>query len=212
MKKTALPLCLAFALATPLLSGCFPAAVVGASAGALLIADRRIAETYLADEGIEMRANSRIGEKFGSNTHVNVTSYNRAVLLTGEVPDANAKTEVGRIVTGVPNVKSVVNELQVGPPSALSGRGNDTVITSKVKGRFIDYNKFSPHLVKVVTEAGAVYLLGLVTQREADDAVEIARTTSGVLKVVRVFEIMPPEQAKQADARPPEAAPAPPAK
>jgi osmotically-inducible protein OsmY len=200
---------LLMAALAPTLAGCFGAAVVGVGAGALMVADRRISETYLADEGIEIRAGNRISEKFGSNTHVNVTSYNRMVLLTGEAPDANAKAEVEKAVAGVPNVKAVTNELQVAGSSSLGGRSNDTYITSKVKARFLDYNKFSPHLVKVVTEAGTVYLLGLVTQQEADSAVDIARTTSGVLKVVRVFEIVGSDDARRLDMRSPEKAAAP---
>jgi len=184
---------------TSLLSGCFGAAVVGVGAGALMVADRRVTENYLADEGIEIRAGNRISEKFGSQTHVNVTSYNRMVLLTGEVADAAAKAEIEKIVTGVPNVKSTVNELQVGNASSLSSRSSDTYITSKVKARFVDADKFPATHVKVVTEAGTVYLLGMVTQREADDAVEIARTTSGVLKVVRVFEMISGDDAKRLD-------------
>jgi osmotically-inducible protein OsmY len=186
----------------PLLSGCFGAAVVGAGAGALMVADRRVSETYLADEAIEIRAANRIGEKFGSLVHVNVTSYNRMVLLTGEVPDAATKAEAEKIAASVPNVRSVTNELQVAGVSSLGGRSNDTYITSKVKARFIDYSRFPANKVKVVTEAGAVYLLGLVTQREADDAVDIARTTGGVLKVVRVFEIISPEDARRLDMAP----------
>jgi osmotically-inducible protein OsmY len=197
-------LCALAIILVPLLAGCFGAAVVGVGAGALIATDRRIAETYLADEGIEIRAGNRVSEKFGSQTHVNFTSYNRMLLLTGEVADAAAKAEVEKLVTGVPNVKSVTNELQLAGASSLSGRGNDMYITSKVKARFIDANKFSANHVKVVTEWGTVYLLGLVTQREADDAVEIARTTGGVLKVVRVFEIIGGEEARRLDMRPAE--------
>lgn len=181
------------------LSGCFPAAVVGVGAGALLVADRRIAETYLADEGIEIRAQNRIGEKFGTQTHVNVTSYNRMVLLTGETPDAATKAEVEKAVATVPNVKSISNELLVGGASSLSGRSNDAYLTSKVKARFVDYNRFPANKVKVVTEWGTVFLLGLVTQGEADAAVEIARTTGGVLKVVRLFEIISDDEARRLD-------------
>lgn len=181
------------------LAGCFPAAVVGVGAGALLVADRRIAETYLADEGIEIRAQNRIGEKFGTQTHVNVTSYNRMVLLTGETPDAATKAEVEKAIATVPNVKSISNELLVGGASSLSGRSNDTYLTSKVKARFVDYNRFPANKVKVVTEWGTVFLLGLVTQGEADAAVEIARTTGGVLKVVRLFEIISDDEARRLD-------------
>jgi osmotically-inducible protein OsmY len=187
------------AAAATLLAGCFPAAVVGVGAGALMVADRRITETYLADEAIEMRAASRVGEKFGTETHVNVTSYNRMLLLTGEVPTTEAKAELGRIMATVPNVKSVSNEVLVAAASSLSGRSTDTYTTSKVKARFVDYNKFAANKVKVVTEWGTVFLLGLVTQREADDAVDIARTTGGVQKVVRLFEIISEDEARRLD-------------
>ncbi|MDP1653035.1 MAG: BON domain-containing protein [Rhodocyclaceae bacterium] len=191
----------------PVLSGCFGAAAVGVGAGVLVFADRRQAETIVSDEGIEIRAGNRIAEKFGGNTHVNVTSYNRTVLLTGEVPDAAAKTAIEKIVSEVPNVKAVSNELQVAGASTLTARSNDTYITSKVKARFIDANKFSANHVKVVTEAGVVYLMGLVTQAEATAAVEVARTTGGVQKVVRVFEIISDAEAHKSSP-PPAAKPA----
>ncbi len=181
------------------LAGCFGAAVVGVGAGALMIADRRPTETYLTDEGIEVRASSRISETLGDKVHVNVASYNRSALLTGEVPDAATRAEVEKIVGGTPNVKTISNELQVAGISSLGARSNDSYITSKVKARFVDANKFAPNHVKVITEGGAVYLLGLVTRQEADAAVDIARTTAGVLKVVRVFEIISEEQARQMD-------------
>ena len=190
---------LLLAVAIPLLSGCFGAVMVGAGAGALVLADRRPSETYVMDEGIELRVSSRISEKFGDRAHVNVTSYNRTVLLTGEVPDAAAKTEAGNLASGVPNVRAISNELVVAGTSNLGGRANDSLITSKVKGRFIDHAKFAANHVKVVTEAGTVFLLGLVTAAEADAAVEVARTTAGTLKVVRVLEIISPEQARAMD-------------
>jgi osmotically-inducible protein OsmY len=193
----------------PVLAACFPAAVVGVGAGALMVADRRITETYLADEGIEMRAAQRISEKFGTEAHVNVTSYNRMLLLTGEVPSAAAKEEITKLMSAIPNVKSVANELLVGPASSLSGRSTDTYTTSKVKARFVDYNKFAANKVKVVTEWGTVFLLGLVTQREADDAVEIARTTGGVQKVVRLFEIISDDEARRLDVTPSDSKPGP---
>lgn len=174
----------------PVLSGCFGAAAVGVGAGVLVFADRRPTEAQVTDEGIELRAGNRISEKFGSNTHVNVTSYNRTVLLTGEAPDAVTKAEVEKIVAGVPNVKAISNELQVAASSTLAARSNDTYITSKVKARFVDANQFAANHVKVVTEASVVYLMGLVSQTEANAAVEVARTTGGVQKVVRVFEII----------------------
>ncbi|SMB22372.1 conserved exported protein of unknown function [Sterolibacterium denitrificans] len=194
---------------TPVLSGCFGAAVVGVGASALMIADRRPTETYLTDEGIEVRAVARINERFGDRVHVNVTSYNRSALLTGEVPDAATRAEVEKLVSRVPNLKAISNELQIAGNSSLASRSNDTYLTSKVKARFIDSNKFAVNHVKVITEAGAVYLVGLVTQAEADAAVEVARTTGGVQKVVRVFEIISAQEAQRLDNRPREAQNAP---
>ena len=187
----------------PLLAGCFGAAAVGMGAGALMISDRRPSDTYVTDEAIELRSGSRINEKFGDKVHVNVTSYNRTVLLTGEAPDAAARTEVEKLVNGVPNVKAVANELQVAGNSSLAARGSDSYLTSKVKARFVDLGKFAPNHVKVVTEGGTVYLMGIVTQGESDAASEIARTTGGVQKVVRVFEVISDDEAHRIDNPPP---------
>ena len=191
-------------LSLPALQGCIPAVATGIGAGALMIVDRRTGETYLADEAIEIRSLNRISEKFGDKVHINVTSYNMKVLLTGEVPDAGIKDELEKSVAGVVNVKGVTNEVTVGGISSFSARSNDTYITSKVKARFIDANKFQVNHVKVVTEAGTVFLLGLVTRKEGDDAAEIARTTAGVKKVVRVFEYIEFKDAQRLDNRPPE--------
>lgn len=187
----------------PALAGCFGAVGVGVGAGALIAADRRPAETYLTDEAIEVRISNRIKEQFGKNASVVVTSYNRSVLLIGQVPDAATKSAAEKIASGVPNVKAISNELQVAGPTSLRSDSNDAYITTKVKARFLDANKFATNHVKVVTEAGAVYLLGIVTKREADAAADIARTTAGVQKVVRVFEIISEEQARQLDNHPP---------
>ncbi len=196
----------ALALCAPVLAGCFGAAAVGVGTGALMMADRRNPETYISDEALEIRALNRISEKYGDTTHVNAVSYNRMILLTGEAPTAAIKADVEKLAAGVPNVKSISNEVAIAGPSTYGGRSNDSYITSKVKARFVDANKFAANHVKVVTEAGVVFLLGLVTQAEADAAVEIARTTGGVQKVVRVFEIITPEQARAADNAPPPAA------
>ena len=169
-----------------------------------MIVDRRAGETYLADEAIEIRSFNRISEKFGDKVHVNVTSYNMKALLTGEVPDEGIKAELEKAIAGVINVKGVTNEVTVGGISSFSARSNDTYITSKVKARFIDANKFQVNHVKVVTESGTVFLLGLVTRKEGDDAAEIARTTAGVKKVVRVFEYIEFKDAQRLDNRPPE--------
>ena len=205
MKKLLLATTL-LALALPALQGCVPAVATGVGAGALMIVDRRNAETYLADEAIEIRSFNRINEKFGDKVHINVTSYNLKVLLTGEVPDESIKAELEKAVAGIANVKGVVNEAQVGAVSGFQARSNDTYITSKVKARFIDANKFQANHVKVVTEAGTVFLLGLVTRKEADEAAEIARTTAGVKKVVRVFEYVEIREAQRLDNRPAEEA------
>ena len=202
MKKLLLATTL-IALSLPALQGCVTAVATGVGAGALMIVDRRNAETYLADEAIEIRAFNRINEKFADKVHVNVTSYNLKVLLTGEVPDAGIKDELEKAIAGVANVKGVTNEVTIGASSSFGARSNDTYITSKVKARFIDANKFQANHVKVVTEAGTVFLLGMVTRKEADDAAEIARTTADVKKVVRVFEYVVIREKPQAD-KPPE--------
>jgi len=199
----------ALALCAPMLAGCFGAAAVGVGTGALMMADRRNPETFVSDEGMEIRAANRITEKYGDKVHVNVTSFNRMVLLTGEVPNEAAKGDVEKIASSVPDVKSISNELAIAGPSSFGGRSNDSYITSKVKARFVDANKFAANHVKVVTEAGVVFLIGMVTQAEANAAVEIARTTGGVQKVVRVFEIITPEQAKALDSTSQPAASAP---
>ncbi|HXF67155.1 MAG TPA: BON domain-containing protein [Burkholderiales bacterium] len=178
-------------LALLLVSGCAELVIGGAAiTGGVVATDRRTVGTITEDQGIEFKASSRIGERFRDGVHVNVTSYNRIVLLTGEVPDAATRSEIERIVRGVENVRGVHNELAVAGVSSLTARANDTLITSKVKARFVDAQKFNPIHVKVVTEAGVVYLLGLVHRQEAAEATEIARTTSGVQKVVRVFEYL----------------------
>ena len=138
----------------------------------------------------------QLKERFGEAAHVNVTAFNRVVLLTGEISDEAGRSALDQIAAGVPNVRGVTNEVQVAGASSLTSRGNDAVVTSKVKARFVDDNGFSANHVKVVTEAGTVFLMGLVTREEADQATEIARTTSGVRKVVRVFEYITAEEAR----------------
>ncbi|MBE0621180.1 MAG: BON domain-containing protein [Burkholderiales bacterium] len=173
----------------PQLQGCVEMAVVGAGAAALAADDRRSLGAQTEDKEIDLRAGSRIGDRFGDKVHINVTSYNRNVLLTGEAPDAATKTQIEGIVREIPNVRGIVNEIQVAGVSSYAARANDSVLTSKVKARFIDNgSSFSTNQIKVVTESGTVYLLGLVTRKEAEAAVEIARTTGGVQRVVRVFE------------------------
>jgi len=186
----------AFAIAgVTLLQGCVPLIFVGVGAGALMAADRRTSGTYVDDESIEWKTSDLITKNFGSLNHVNVTSYNRNVLLTGEVQDENVRVEAERLAGTVTNVRTVVNELVVGPSSSLSSRSNDTAITTNVKTRFVNNKVFSPNHVKIVTEAGVVFLLGIVTRTEGEHASELARTSKGVKKVVRVFEYIDESQA-----------------
>jgi osmotically-inducible protein OsmY len=170
------------------LQGC-PAIIAGGSVVAVTsLEDRRTTGTQLDDSGIESNAASRIGERVGERAHINVTSFNRAVLLTGEAWDEATRTEVEKIVAVVPNVRNVTNEVQVAGASSATSRANDTAITARVKGRFVNVKGLNPLHVKVVTEAGVVFLLGLVTETEAETATDLARTTGGVRKVVKVFE------------------------
>ena len=173
----------------PLVQGCAPVLIGGAAATGVLVAeDRRTVGILTEDQTIEVKASNRVGDSLKGGAHVNVTSYNRVLLLTGEVPDAASKERAAQVARSVENVRSVHNELVVMGVTPMSSRTNDTIITSKVKARFVDAAKFSPVHVKVVTENGVVYLMGLVKKQEAADATDVARTTSGVLKVVRLFE------------------------
>lgn len=176
--------------ALPLLGGCVVAAVGGAAAGGVLVAeDRRTVGTITEDQGIELRTSSRLDDRLRS-AHINTTSFNRLVLLSGEVPNAAAREEAERIARGVENVRGVYNELQIAGNSSLTVRSNDSFITSKVKTRFVDAQKFNAVHVKVVTENSVVFLMGMVKRAEADTATDLARTTSGVQKVVRLFEYL----------------------
>lgn len=197
--RRALLLGLGAATVLPLLQGCFPVVATGVGAGAAMVSDRRTSGTYVEDESIEWKVSSRIRERFGNSAHINVTSYNRNVLLTGEAPNDTVRGELDAIVAGVEHVRGVINEVVVAPNSALTARGNDTLITSNVKARFVDAQRFSAHNVKVVTEANVVFLMGIVTRAEADAAAEVARTSKGVRKVVRVFEYISDEEARRLD-------------
>jgi osmotically-inducible protein OsmY len=185
------PLVLALLVILPLLHGCTAMVIGGATAtGVVMAQDRRTVGTITEDEGIELKTSNRIGNRFKDAIHINATSYNRIVLLTGEVPDATTKAEVERIARSVDNVRGVFNEVAIAGVSSYTVRTNDSVITSKVKARFVDAGKFNALHVKVVTENSIVYLMGLVKKSEAEEATQIARTTSGVQKVVRVFEYL----------------------
>lgn len=171
------------------LHGCAAVAIGGAAAGGYMLGEERRPPPVLADDQeIEFTIANQIHAKF-VGSHVNTTSYNRMVLLTGEVQSAEMKAAVEKVARDTAKVRGVYNELKIGPVTALSARTNDSLITGKVKGRFVDAGKFNALHVKVVTEASTVYLMGLVNRQEANDATEVARTTAGVQRVVRVFEI-----------------------
>jgi osmotically-inducible protein OsmY len=179
------------ALAAGALTACAPLIIGGAAVGTALVAtDRRTSGAQLEDEGIELRGASRLREAFGERAHININSYNRQALLTGEVPSEQVKQQAEQLVLQVPNVKGVVNELAVLGNTTLTQRSNDVLITGKVKASIVDAADLQVNAFKVVTERGTVYLMGRVTQREADKATQIARTVGGVQRVVRAFELI----------------------
>ena len=176
------------------LAACAPIVLGGAAMGALVATDRRTSGAQLEDEGIELRAAGRIRENLGDRVHVNVTSYNHQVLLTGEVPNAQDKQQVEQIVSRVENVRATVNELAVLGNTSLTQRSSDALTTGKIKASMIDARDLFANAFKVVTERGTTYLMGRVTQREATRATDIARSTGGVQKVVRLLEIISEEE------------------
>ena len=162
-------------------------AVMGTS---LMVTDRRTSGTQLEDQSIELKAMTRTREAVGERGHVNATSYNRTLLLTGEVAADTDKVAVEQAVAKIEGVRTVVNELVVAGSSSLAARSNDAILTSKVKASFIDAKDVFANAIKVISERGTVYLMGRVTEREANRASDIARAVSGVQKVVRVFEVI----------------------
>ena len=158
--------------------------------GAYISEDRRTSGMFIEDEGIELKSTRRIHQQFGDNVHINVTSYNRLVLLTGEAPTATIKTDIEKLIMGVDNVRRIYNEIAIAGNTSLSSRSNDTLLTSKVKARFLTERKFQINHVKIVTENEVVYLLGVVTRQEAESAAQITSSTAGVKKVVKVFEYL----------------------
>lgn len=172
------------------LQGCIGLAIGTAVVGTIAASDRRTFGAQAEDKAITVKAESRIPQLVGDGGHVNIASFNRKVLVTGEVRDEALKAAVEREVGAIEGVNSVVNELQVGGVSNYTSRSNDTLLTGKVKASFIDARDLYANSIKVVTERGAVYLMGRVAQREANLATEIARGVPGVQKVVRVFELI----------------------
>ena len=186
------PYCLSLILLSPFLTGCVPMFTVSTAvgSGAYVSEDRRTSGTFIEDEGIELKSARRIHQQFGNSVHINVTSYNRIVLLTGEAPTEAVKMDIERLIMGVDNVRKIYNEIAVAGNTSLASRSNDSLITSKVKARFLTERKFQINHVKIVTENEVVYLLGVVTRQEAENAAQIASSTAGVKKVVKVFEYL----------------------
>lgn len=200
LNRTTGTLLLALAAGTTL-NACAPLLIGGAIwGGTMLVSDRRTSGTQIDDQAIELKSVRRIADVIGDRGHVNVTSYNRLVLLSGEVPTEADKAAVEQAVARIDNVRSIVNELTLAAPSSLSARSNDTLMTSKVKASMVDAKDIQANAYKVVTERGVVYLMGRVTEREANRAADIARGVSGVQKVVKVFDVV--SEGELADTQP----------
>jgi osmotically-inducible protein OsmY len=173
------------------LGACAPLLVTGAVVGgSMIVTDRRTSGVQLEDQAIELKAVSRLREVLGERGHVNVTSYGRLALITGEVPTDADKAAVAQTVARIENVQAIVDEVAVMGSSSVSSRSNDTIVTGKVKASLIDAKDILANAFKVTTERGVVYLMGRVTEREANRATEVARAVSGVHKVVKVFDIV----------------------
>lgn len=177
-------------LAAASLGGCAALVVGGAVGTAFVVSDRRTSGVQLEDQAIELKAANRIREAVGERGHINATSYNRSLLLTGEVASEADRSAIEQTVSRIENVRSTLNELAVMGSTSLTARSNDAILTSKVKASYLDAKDVHASAIKVVTERGTVFLMGRVTEREATRAAELARGISGVQKVVRVFEIL----------------------
>lgn len=184
------------------LSACAPLIVGSAVTSAFVATDRRTSGAQLEDQGIELRAGNRLREQISARGSISVTSYNRQVLLTGEVNTEQDKAQAERIVAGVENVRGVFNELGVVPKASLTQLSADTLTTGRVKAALIDAHGLIGSAFKVVTARGAVYLMGRVTQREADRATEVTRNVPSVTRVVRVMEIISEEELAQIQPKP----------
>ena len=190
MKPTMRLIAVLVALA-PLLQSCFPLLVgAGVGAGVMMADDRRTSATILEDQTIEIKARNRITEKYGEQVNISVTSFNRFILLTGQAPTEEIKQDVSVLVLEVPNVRNVQNEIVVGGNSSTATHAGDALLTSQVKGRLSQNKDVGASHVKVVSESGTVFLMGLVTRAEAESASQTAATTSGAHRVVKVFEYL----------------------
>jgi len=185
-------LCAIIALAVgaaSLLQGCAAAIVAGAAGATMMAVDRRTTGAQLDDQAIELKVESEAGTRWGNNIHLNVTSYNGNVLLSGEAPNPQVKSEIEQITRiSHDHVRKIYDEMVIGPVTDLGARSNDSYVTSKVKARMLDSDVVRTIYVKVVTERSVVYLMGIVTRKEGDAAAQVAATTEGVAKVVKLFE------------------------
>ncbi len=198
-KKLALS-ALLVATTMPLLQGCFPIIAGGVAVGVMSAHDRRLTGVQTDDETAEWKAAAAIPARFKDKSNISFTTFNQRVLITGQAPSEEAKQIIGEQTLKIDRVQTIYNELNIGPASSLSSRSKDAYITSKIKARLVDSNQVSANHVKVVTEAGTAYLMGIVNEREAKVAVNIARTTDGVVKVVNVMEVIPESETRRIDA------------
>jgi osmotically-inducible protein OsmY len=179
--------------AAVLQAGCAAVAVTGFSMGALSIADRRTVGTQTEDQGIEFKAMQHLS-KLDSSANVSATSFNRKLLLTGQVPDEKTRREAAAIASRIEQVRNVHNELAIGFKATVATRAKDSSITAQVKARLFDAKDLQANTIKVVTENGVVFLMGIVTRAEGDHASKLASLVSGVSRVVTVFEYVSPEE------------------
>jgi osmotically-inducible protein OsmY len=186
-------------IAATSLTGCFPLIAGGVAGGAMVIADRRNPGTQAIDRGIQLEAESFLIKKYGDNVHVNVTVFNRRVLLTGETRTEDLKSDVTKQIRAMKNVTEVFNELMPAPISPLTARANDSFLTTRIKGMFIATEGVPSNSMRVVTEASKVYLMGITTEAEANRAVDIARSVPGVKQVTKLFDIISESDKRRLD-------------
>mgnify|MGYP000373099744 CR=1 FL=1 len=190
LSKTLLVAALSASVATPLLSGCIVAGAAAVTTGTMAAADRRTLGTQVEDRSIQLKATSGVREKVGSAVNINATVYNRQVLLTGQAPDAETRRAAELVVANITNVRAIVNEVELADGATLSVKSNDALITTKVKASLVDARDVYANSVKVTTENSVVYLMGILTEREANRAADIAAYVNGVSKVVKVIDII----------------------
>ena len=190
MKISSLRILFLSTLIASQITGCGVLAVGGVAAGATVMADRRTPAVQAINKGIELEAENALAKRFGENAHINVTSFNQKVLLTGEVKDADIKGEAGAYVNAMKNARSVFNELIIGPNSTYTSRANDSYLESKIKTQMIFTDQLPSNSMAIVAEGSSIYLMGILTQSEADLAKKVASNTTGVKDVYVYFDII----------------------